>query len=76
MPASGFRRLVMIGGGRREPSRAGFGVGDNTPNCSVPLRQARSCPACHDAYMKEVPFYTQIAENYYDNYLLGKMRKG
>ena len=30
----------------------------------------------HDAYMKEVLFYTQIAENYYDNYLLGKMRKG
>jgi len=26
--------------------------------------------------MKEVLFYTQIAENYYDNYLLGKMRKG
>ncbi|MET0443322.1 MAG: TRAP transporter substrate-binding protein DctP, partial [Pseudorhodoplanes sp.] len=24
----------------------------------------------HDAYMKEVLFYTQIAENYYDNYLL------
>jgi TRAP-type mannitol/chloroaromatic compound transport system substrate-binding protein len=30
----------------------------------------------HDAYMKEVLFYTQIAENYYDNYLLSKMRKG
>jgi len=30
----------------------------------------------HDAYMKEVLFYTQIAENYYDNYLLGKARKG
>jgi TRAP-type mannitol/chloroaromatic compound transport system substrate-binding protein len=30
----------------------------------------------HDAYMKEVLFYTQIAENYYDNYLLGKMRQG
>ena len=30
----------------------------------------------HDAYMKEVLFYTQIAENYYDNFLLGKMRKG
>jgi TRAP-type mannitol/chloroaromatic compound transport system substrate-binding protein len=30
----------------------------------------------HDAYMKEVLSYTQIAENYYDNYLLGKMRKG
>ena len=30
----------------------------------------------HDAYMKELLFYTQIAENYYDNYLLGKMRKG
>ena len=30
----------------------------------------------HDAYTKEVLFYTQIAENYYDNYLLGKMRKG
>ena len=30
----------------------------------------------HDAYMKDVLFYTQIAENYYDNYLLGKMRKG
>ena len=30
----------------------------------------------HDAYMKEVLFYTQIAENYYDNYLLAKMRKG
>src|SRR5216110_1271453 len=29
----------------------------------------------HDAYMKEVLFYTQIAENYYDNYLLSKMRK-
>jgi TRAP-type mannitol/chloroaromatic compound transport system substrate-binding protein len=29
----------------------------------------------HDAYMKEVLFYTQIAENYYDNYLLGKMRR-
>jgi hypothetical protein len=26
--------------------------------------------------MKEVLFYTQIAENYYDNFLLGKMRKG
>ena len=25
--------------------------------------------------MKEVLFYTQIAENYYDNYLLSKMRK-
>jgi TRAP-type mannitol/chloroaromatic compound transport system substrate-binding protein len=30
----------------------------------------------HDAYMKEVLFYTQIAENYYDNYLLSKARKG
>jgi TRAP-type mannitol/chloroaromatic compound transport system substrate-binding protein len=30
----------------------------------------------HDAYMKDVLFYTQIAENYYDNYLLSKMRKG
>ena len=30
----------------------------------------------HDAYMKEVLFYTQIAENYYDNYLLSKTRKG
>jgi len=30
----------------------------------------------HDAYMKETLFYTQIAENYYDNYLLGKVRKG
>lgn len=30
----------------------------------------------HDAYMKEVLFYTQIGENYYDNYLLSKMRKG
>ena len=30
----------------------------------------------HDAYMKEVLSYTQIAENYYDNYLLGKVRKG
>jgi TRAP-type mannitol/chloroaromatic compound transport system substrate-binding protein len=30
----------------------------------------------HDAYMKEVLFYTQIAENYYDNYLLSRMRKG
>ena len=30
----------------------------------------------HDAYMKELMFYTQIAENYYDNYLLSKMRKG
>ena len=29
----------------------------------------------HDAYMKEGLFYTQIAENYYDNYLLGKMRR-
>jgi TRAP-type mannitol/chloroaromatic compound transport system substrate-binding protein len=29
----------------------------------------------HDAYMKELMFYTQIAENYYDNYLLGKFRK-
>jgi len=29
----------------------------------------------HDAYMKEVLFYTQIGENYYDNYLLSKMRK-
>jgi TRAP-type mannitol/chloroaromatic compound transport system substrate-binding protein len=29
----------------------------------------------HDAYMKELLFYTQIAENYYDNFLLGKMRK-
>jgi TRAP-type mannitol/chloroaromatic compound transport system substrate-binding protein len=29
----------------------------------------------HDAYMKELMFYTQIAENYYDNFLLGKMRK-
>ena len=29
-----------------------------------------------DPSMKEVLFYTQIAENYYDNYLLGKMRKG
>jgi TRAP-type mannitol/chloroaromatic compound transport system substrate-binding protein len=28
----------------------------------------------HDAYMKELLFYTQIAENFYDNYLLGKMR--
>jgi hypothetical protein len=26
--------------------------------------------------MKETLFYTQIAENYYDNYLLGKVRKG
>jgi len=26
--------------------------------------------------MKEVLFYTQIGENYYDNFLLGKMRKG
>jgi hypothetical protein len=26
--------------------------------------------------MKDVLFYTQIAENYYDNYLLSKMRKG
>jgi len=25
--------------------------------------------------MKELLFYTQIAENHYDNYLLGKMRK-
>jgi TRAP-type mannitol/chloroaromatic compound transport system substrate-binding protein len=30
----------------------------------------------HDAYMKEVLSYTQIAENYYDNFLLAKMRKG
>ena len=30
----------------------------------------------HDAYMKEVLFYTQIAENCYDNYLLSKTRKG
>ena len=30
----------------------------------------------HDACMKEVLFYTQIEENYYDNYLLSKMRKG
>ena len=30
----------------------------------------------HDAYMKELLLYTQIAENYYDNYLLSKMRKG
>ena len=30
----------------------------------------------HHAYMKEVLFYTQIAENYYDNYLLAAMRKG
>lgn len=30
----------------------------------------------HDAYMKELLFYTQIAENFYDNYLLSKMRKG
>ncbi|MGY4288497.1 TRAP-type mannitol/chloroaromatic compound transport system substrate-binding protein [Bradyrhizobium sp. LM2.7] len=28
----------------------------------------------HDAYMKELLFYTQIAENFYDNYLLSKMR--
>src|ERR1700675_1080660 len=28
----------------------------------------------HDAYMKELMFYTQIAENYYDNFLLGKIR--
>lgn len=28
----------------------------------------------HDAYMKELFFYTQIAENFYDNYLLNKMR--
>jgi hypothetical protein len=26
--------------------------------------------------MKEVLFYTQIGENYYDNYLLSKTRKG
>ena len=30
----------------------------------------------HDAYMKEVLFYTQVGENYYDNFLLSKMRKG
>lgn len=30
----------------------------------------------HDAYMKEVLSYTQIAENYYDNYLLAMMRRG
>ncbi|RTL61290.1 MAG: ABC transporter substrate-binding protein [Hyphomicrobiales bacterium] len=30
----------------------------------------------HDAYMKEVMAYTQIAENYYDNYLLSVMRRG
>ena len=29
----------------------------------------------HDAYMKELLFYTQIAENFYDNYSLSKMRK-
>lgn len=28
----------------------------------------------HDAYQKELLFYTQIAENFYDNYVLGKMR--
>jgi TRAP-type mannitol/chloroaromatic compound transport system substrate-binding protein len=28
----------------------------------------------HDAYQKELLFYTQIAENFYDNYLLSKMR--
>ena len=26
----------------------------------------------HDAYMKELLFYTQIAENFYDNYLLSE----
>ena len=30
----------------------------------------------HHAYMKEVLFYTQIAENFYDNYLLAALRKG
>ena len=30
----------------------------------------------HDAYMKDVLFYTQTKENYYDNYLLSKTRKG
>lgn len=30
----------------------------------------------HDAYVKEVRFYTQIAENDYDNHLLSKARKG
>ena len=30
----------------------------------------------HHAYMKEVMFYTQIAENFYDNYLLAALRKG
>ena len=36
----------------------------------------RKTKESHDAYIKEVLFYTQIAENYYDNYLLSKMRKG
>lgn len=27
-------------------------------------------------WSKELLFYTQIAENFYDNYLLSKMRKG
>ena len=35
----------------------------------------RKTKESHDAYMKEVLFYTQIAENYYDNYVLGKMRR-
>ena len=30
----------------------------------------------HDTYMKELLSYTQIAENYYDNYLLSRMRRG
>ncbi len=39
-------------------------------------RPSSSAPKdSHDAYMKELLFYTQIAENYYDNYLLSKMRK-
>ncbi len=30
----------------------------------------------HHGYMKEVMFYTQIAENFYDNYLLAALKRG
>ncbi len=36
----------------------------------------RKAKDSHDAYMKETMFYTQIAENFYDNWLLAQMRKG
>ena len=50
-----------------------------SPRCAI--AHLRSGPSDHPGMtsgdiMKEVLTYTQIAENYYDNYLLSKMRKG